>query len=68
MVRYQLANLIRGDRLCQEPRGYCLTEHAVPRGALDVPSGLVTKAFYKTPIDFIFPAPYPFSGKTEFSP
>ena len=40
----------------------------MPVGKQGAPRGLVTKMFYKTPIDFIFPAPDPFAGEAEFAP
>ena len=40
----------------------------MPVGKQGAPRGLVTKTFYKTPIDFIFPVPDPFAGEAEFAP
>ena len=40
----------------------------MPVGKPGAPRGLVTKTFYKTPVDFIFPVPDPFAGEAEFAP
>ena len=38
------------------------------RSKQGAPRGLVTKTFYKTPVDFIFPVPDPFAGEPKFAP